>query len=84
MMLWRSKPKRRGSIPGWAESSFTLVSVWKKPIRLLNSWHGGLMGKTVVYQGQRSRGRGSIPSRVKSTFKLVSEWEKPIRKLQPF
>ena len=33
MMLWCSKPKGRGSIPGLAASSFTLVSEWKKPIR---------------------------------------------------
>ena len=33
VVLWCSKPKGRGSIPGWAGSSFTLVSEWKKPIR---------------------------------------------------
>ena len=33
VVLWCSKPEGRGSIPGWAASSLTLVSEWKKPIR---------------------------------------------------
>ena len=33
VVLWCPKPKGRSSIPGWAASSFTLVSEWKKPIR---------------------------------------------------
>ena len=33
VVLWCSNPEGRGSIPGWAASSFTLVSEWKKPIR---------------------------------------------------
>ena len=32
-VLWCLKFKGRGSIPGLAASSFTLVSEWKKPIR---------------------------------------------------
>ena len=33
MVLWCSRPEGRASIPGWAATSFTLVSEWKKPIR---------------------------------------------------
>ena len=33
VVLWCWKPEGRGSTPGWAASSFTLVSEWKKPIR---------------------------------------------------
>ena len=85
VVLWCSKPKGRGSISGWAASSFTLVSEWKKPIR----WNE----KSVAVQqlarwcnGQgcgapSPRGRESIPSWAKSSFKLVSEWKKRIRKL---
>ena len=80
VVLWCSKPKVRGSIPGWAASFFTLVSEWKKPIRSneksvavqqLVRWCNG-QGCSV----QNPRGPGSIPSWAKNSFKLVSEWKK--------
>ena len=30
VVLWCSKPEGRGSIPGWAASSFRLAPEWKK------------------------------------------------------
>ena len=49
----------RGSIPGWAATSFTLVSEWKKPIRyrmkkvrLFSNWHGDVKVKAVVYEAR--------------------------------
>ena len=51
--------EERGSIPGWAASSFTLVSEWKKPrlgrmkkARLFGNWHGGVMVEAVVYEAR--------------------------------
>ena len=64
----------------WFQSGTNRLGRMKK-VWLFSNWHGGLMVKAVVHQGQRPRGRGLIPSCAKSTFKLVSEWKKPIRKL---
>ena len=67
VVLWCWKPGGRGSIPGWAASSFTLVGyVRMKNVWLFSNWHCGFNGG----------GRGSIPSWAKSTLKLVSEWMK--------
>ena len=63
VVLWYSKPKGRGSIPGWAASSFTLVSEWKnrlgrmKKVWLFRNWHGGVMVKAVVHQAQGGKDR---------------------------
>ena len=32
VLLWCSKLEGRGSIPGWARSSFRLVPEWKKEL----------------------------------------------------
>ena len=81
MLLWCSKPKGRGSIPGWAAGSLLrwfqsgrnrlgrMKKVW-----LFSNWPGGVMVKAAVHQAQG--GRGSTPSWPKSSFKLVSEWKK--------
>ena len=61
----------------WFQSGRNRLGRMKK-VWLFSNWHGGLMVKVVVHQGQRPRGRGLIPSWAKSTFKLVSEWKKPI------
>ena len=49
-----------------------MLEEWKKGW-LFSSWHGGVMVKAMVYQGQG----GLEPSSwVKSTSKLVTEWKK--------
>ena len=62
-VLWCSKPKGRGSIPGSAASSFTSVSEWKnrlgrmKKVWLIGNWLGGVMVKAVVHQAQGGEDR---------------------------
>ena len=56
-------PRGRGSIPGWAASSFTLVSEWKKPIKWnkkvgpVSNWHGGVMVKAVLFEAKGDEDR---------------------------
>ena len=63
VVLWWWKPEGRGSIPGWAASSFTLVSHWKnrlgrmKKVWLFSNWDGRVMVKAVVYEAQRGEDR---------------------------
>ena len=53
----------RISITGWAASSFTLVSEWKKPIKwnkkvgLVSNWHGGVMVKAVLFEAKGGEDR---------------------------
>ena len=64
-MLWCSNPKGRGSIPGWAPSSFTLVSEWKKPlgrkkkVGLFNNWRDVVMVRAAVHQAQGGEPKGA-------------------------
>ena len=69
VVLWCSKPKGRGSIPGSAASSFASVSEWKnrlcrvKKVWLFSNWHGGVMVKAVVHQAQGDEDRFAAGSR---------------------
>ena len=84
VVLWYLKPKGRGSFPGWAASSFTLVSEWKKQsrmkkVRLLSNWHGGVMVKAVVHQAQGGEDRFSAGPR--ALLSWFHSGRKRIRKL---
>ena len=75
----------RGSIPGWAASSFTLVSEWKKPIRYnekvwpFSNWHGAVMVKAVVYEAQAGEDR--FPARPSALLSWFQSGRKRINKL---
>ena len=85
MVLWCSKSKERGSIPGWAARSFTLVSEWKnrlgrmKKVWLFRNWHGGVMVKAVMYEAQGGEDR--FPAGPRALLSWFQSGRKRIRKL---
>ena len=58
VVLWCSKPKGQGSIPGWPRALLRWFQSGRnrlgrmKKVWLFSNWHGGVMFKAVVHQTQ--------------------------------
>ena len=85
VVLWCSKPKRRGRFPAglrallrWFQSGKNRLGRMKKE-RLFSNWHGGVVVKAVVYEAQGGEDR--FPAGPRALLSWFKSGRKRIRKL---